>query len=101
MPTKFTKDTNEVLDYKFDFSPLTNGSGDSDYLEAGETISSQTSTATTGLTIDSSSITDTSTSVTVWVSGGTLGTVYSVTCQAVTSLSRTVERTISIRIIDK
>ena len=96
MPNQFSKDPDAVLDYKFDWAASTNGSGSSDWLASGETISSHTITATTGLTVDSSSLTDTNTSVTVWLSGGTAGTDYTVTCQIVTSASRTDERSIKI-----
>ena len=97
MPSIFVKDPEAVLDYKFDWAASTNGTGDSDWLADGETISSKTVTATTGLTVDSSSITDTNTSVTVWLSGGTADTNYTVTCQIVTSASRTDERSITIQ----
>ncbi len=97
----FIKDPEAVLDYKFDWAPLTNGSGDSNWLQAGETISTKTITvspavAVTGLTVDSSAITDTSTSVTVWLSKGTDYTDYQVSCKIVTNAPRTDERTITI-----
>ena len=40
--TTFVKDPDAVLDYKFDWAALTNGSGSSDWLQAGETLSSHT-----------------------------------------------------------
>jgi hypothetical protein len=97
----FIKDPNAVLDYKFDWKPLTNGSGDSDWLDTAETITAKTitispSVAVTGLIADSSSITDTSTSVTVWLSSGTDYTDYQVACKIVTNGLRTDERTITI-----
>lgn len=99
--TTFTKDPNSVLDYKFDWKALTNGSGDSDWLQSSETISSKTVTPSSGITVNSSSITDANTSVTVWLSGGTAGKTYTVTCQIVTSLSRTDERTMTIVVKDR
>lgn len=87
MTTQWEKDPSAVLDYKFDWS---------DWLGTGETISSKTITAETGITVDSSSITDSSTSVTVWLSGGTAVTVYKIACLITTSASRTDERTIEI-----
>ena len=42
MPSAFTKDPQAVLDYKFDWAALTNGSCASDWLDDGETISSKT-----------------------------------------------------------
>lgn len=95
------KDPNAVLDFKFDWRALTNGSGTSDWLESGETISSHTITAATGITVDSSSLTDSSTSVTVWLSGGTDGNKYNVTCRIVTSAGRTDDRTAEIRVANR
>ncbi len=98
MASSFVKDPDAVLDYKFDWAASTNGSGSSDWLDTAnaETISSHTITAETGLTVDSSSITDSDTSVTVWLSGGTVGEKYSVTCHVVTSASREDDRTVTI-----
>lgn len=91
------KDPEAVLDYKFDWRALTNGSGKSDWLASGETITAgYTITAATGITIDSDSRTDTNTSVTVWLSGGTAGETYTLECKIVTSASRTDERTMTI-----
>lgn len=94
----YTKDPNAVLDYKFDFAASTNGSGDEDYLASGETISTATVTAETGLTVDSSAKSDNDTSVVAWLSGGTDGEDYDVTCRIVTSASRTDDRTIVIKV---
>jgi hypothetical protein len=96
MPRHFVKDPDSVLDYKFDFAASTNGTGTGDWLASGETIASRTVTVDTGLTKDSDSITDSNTSVTVWLSGGAAGTEYNVACEVVTSASRTVERTMVI-----
>lgn len=101
--TTFIKDPSAVLDYKFDWKPLTNGSGNSDWLQAGEIISTKTITvtptvATTGLIVDSSSLTDTNTSVTVWLSSGTAGVDYTVACKIVTNAPRTDERTMTIHV---
>ncbi len=101
MPNVFTKDPNAVLDYKFDWKALTNGSGDSDWLQAAEIISTATITITptvavTGLIKDSQSITDTNTSVTIWLSSGTDNIDYTVACKIVTNAPRTDERTITV-----
>ncbi len=98
---RYIKDPAEVLDYKFDFRSSTNGTGSGDYLASGETISSHTVTAETGITKDSDSATDTNTSVTVWLSGGTTGNEYDITCNIVTSAGRTVERTMVIEVVDR
>lgn len=101
MPRNFVKDPNSVLDYVFDFAAETNGTGTGDWLATSETISTRTVTVDTGITKDSDSITDTNTSVTVWLSGGTAGVAYTVVCKAVTSVSRTVERSIVIYVEDR
>ena len=95
--SEWVKDPDAVLDYKFDWAALTNGSGRSDWLAAGETIASHTIDADAGITVDSSAGTDADTSVTVWLSGGTAGTEYLVRCEVVTSASRTDERTMKIK----
>lgn len=95
--SEWVKDPDAVLDWKFDWAASTNGSGSSDWLSSGETIQSHTIDPDTGITVDSSSQTDTNTSVTVWLSGGTAGTEYLVRCEIVTSASRTDERTIKIK----
>lgn len=101
MADPFTKDPNAVLDYKFDWKALTNGSGISDWLANGETISTKTITASSGITVDSSALTDSNTSVTVWLSGGSAGSDYTVACKIVTSAGRTDERTITINCRDR
>jgi len=88
---EFFKDPDAVLDYAFDWSE--------NWLESAETISSHTITVSTGLTKDSDSESDGV--VTVWLSGGTAGTVYTVACKIVTSLSRTDERTATIRCVNR
>lgn len=100
----FTKDPQAVLDYKFDWKALTNGfdaDATEDYLEDLETIASHTVTAEAGITVDSSSITDSATTVTAWLSGGTVGVHYTVTCQIVTSMARTDERSIIVKVEER
>ena len=101
MPSIFLKDPDATLDYKFDWKALTNGSGDSDWLASGETISTKTVTVDDGITKDSDALTDTDTSVTVWLSGGTAGEDYEVACEIVTSASRTDERTMKIQVRER
>jgi hypothetical protein len=101
MSKTFIKDPDAVLDYKFDWAASTNATGDSDWLASGETISTATVTVSSGLTKDSDSITDTNTTVTVWLSGGTAGNIYTVACKVVTSGSRTDERTITIEVANR
>lgn len=100
---QFLKDASAVLDYRFDFAPLANGQlgAGSDWLEPGETISSHTVTVDNGITNDSDEITDSNTSVTVWLSAGTAGMKYRVNCEIVTSGGRTEQRSIMIKVVHR
>ena len=97
------KDPANIEPYFFvlcDLKRGTNVSGDNGELQ-GATISTITSvTATTGLNVDSSNKNAVTidgisygvdTVVTAWLSGGTAGTEYTVTCKVTTSDSRTLE----------
>jgi hypothetical protein len=97
MADTFIKDPSAVLDYKFDWKAKTNSTGQSDWLASGETLSTKTITADSGITVDSSALSDTNTSVTVWLSGGTAGDDYTVACLITTSASRTDERSITVK----
>jgi hypothetical protein len=99
--SEWVKDPDAVLDYKFDWKALTNGTGTSDWLAAGETISAHVIDADAGITVDSSAATDANTSVTVWLSGGTAGVEYLVRCEIDTSASRTDERTMKIKVEER
>jgi hypothetical protein len=102
MGTLFIKDPQAILDYKFDWASNTNGGGADidDWLAAGETIASFVMTADAGITVESSSSTDTNTSVTVWLSGGQVGKTYEVACRITTTSTpaRVDERTIAIEV---
>ena len=89
MPQVFEKDANAVLDYTIDWTL---------WLDS-DTISTSVWSADSGITIDSSS-SDT-TSATVWLSGGTAGTVYMVTNRITTAAGRTDDRRLLIRVVDK
>jgi hypothetical protein len=86
---KFVKDPQAVLDYKIDWSA---------WLE-DDTISASEWSATSGITIDSDSFTDTDT--TVWLSGGTVGESYDATNEITTDGGRTDDRTITIQVKQK
>jgi len=96
------KDPDATLDYKFDWAGLTNGQtgATSDWLDTvnSEIITAITVTAPAGITVDSSAITDSGTSVTVWLSGGTHGQIYDIACKITTNNStpRIDERTESL-----
>lgn len=106
--TVFIKDPDAILDWRFDWKPLTNSSegGTSDWLGADETISTDTDgfaiiispSETGGLQEDSSELTDAGTSVTVWLSGGEAGQDYTVTCRITTTENRTDDRSITVKV---
>lgn len=86
----FIKDPDADLDWQFNWA---------DWLADGETISSATFTVDDGLTVTSTGHDDTV--ATVWLSGGTAGSVYRVTSHVVTSAARTDDRSISIRVTER
>lgn len=81
----FLKDPGEKLDYPITWS---------DYLTEGETISSSAWSLPSGITQDS--VSSTTTSATIWLTGGTHGEEYLVTNQITTSAGRIAERSIKI-----
>jgi hypothetical protein len=91
----YIKDPNAVLDYTFDWV----NDPDGRWLQVGETISSHVITVDIGLIKDSDS--ESSGLVTVWLSGGTAYTSYTVACKIVTSEGRTDERSITVRVMDR
>lgn len=99
----FTHDPDAVLDYTIDWDDPKAASVDrwtrtvtvGPWLADGETISTSTWTVPTGITKDSESETDDTT--TIWLSGGTHGTDYDLVNEIVTSAGRTANRTIRIR----
>jgi len=90
------KDPNEVLDYTVDWQGTNNP-----VLESGEAITTSTWTTPSGLTEDSTS--KTSTTTTVVLSGGTAGTLYTLTNNIVTdnSPARTYERDINLEVRER
>ena len=86
---KYIKDPDAILDYVLDWT---------DWLDS-DTISSSAWTSTTGITIDSD--TNTTTTATVWLSGGATGSDYDVTNHIVTSAGREDDRTITIKIRER
>jgi len=99
--SEWVKDPDAVLDYKYDWKALTNGTGTSDWLGALATISAPTIDADAGITVASSAWSDANTSVTVWLSSGAAGTEYKVRCEIVTSASRTDERTMKVKVEER
>lgn len=85
----FLKDPDATLDYKVDWS---------DWLGA-DTISTSSFTVPSGITEDTS--TNSTTTATVWLSGGTVGERYKVINRIVTAGGRTADRTLYIKVINK
>ena len=98
----FTKDPAAVLDWYFDWAALSNGTGESDWLASGETISEKSvAVAPVGLSMDSAEIVNGGTAVQIWLSGGEAGNRYTVTCQVKTTAGRTDERSAQINVRER
>ena len=82
----FEKDPDAVLDYVVNWEMWL----------AGDTIATSTWTAETGITVVSD--TETATTTTVWLSGGTAGSDYNVVNRVTTTMGRTDDRTLRIRV---
>lgn len=85
----FLKDPDSTIDYQVDWS---------EWL-AGDTISSSSWVVPSGLTNESA--TNSTTTATLWVSGGTKGSQYTVTNRIVTAAGRTVDRSFKIKVVNK
>lgn len=94
------KDPDAVLDYSIAWD---------EWLD-GDTIASATWTVTSGLTKGAESINSGSVVLngvprpaasvaTVWLSGGTAGTTYTVTCRVVTAAGRTEDRSFRVQVV--
>lgn len=70
------KDPNSVMDYYIDYTS---------FLASGDTISTQTTTVDSGITLDSSSIVTGDKKVKMVLSGGVVGTAYTVKVTANTT----------------
>jgi hypothetical protein len=88
----FTKDPDAVLDYTIDWS---------DWLTGAEELTAAAFTVPTGITKDSEE--KTTTTATVWLSGGTAGESYEITCHITTNNTKPREddRTIKIKMKEK
>lgn len=86
------KDPNAVLDYEWDFAPW--------LLPAADTISSHSIIVASGdVVVNSSS--HTTTTVTAWLSGGTVDTTAQVTARVTTAQGRIDDRTIRLDIRER
>jgi len=86
----FRKDPDAVLDYLWDWTS---------WLQTGETITTSTFIVPTGITKNSD--TNTATTCTIWLSGGTIGATYKITNRIVTSAGRTNDRSTMFVINDQ
>lgn len=90
LPLKtFTKDPAAVLDYTIDWDA-------NDWLGSDTITGTPVWTVPSGLTKDSQS--NTTTTATAWLSGGTADQDYDVACKITTTAGRTDERTIRIQV---
>jgi hypothetical protein len=88
---KINKDPDAVLDYKFNWAT---------YLTAiTDTIVAAEAEADKGVEIDSVSFT--TTSVTVWASGGDVGETAVLTCRITTLGGRTDDRSVYLKIVER
>ncbi len=101
----FDKVPYAVLDYVFDWKPLTNdvSGGVSDWLVSGETIASFEISSPSGIVLDASSMINGNTAVKIWLSGGMVPNEYEVVCKITTSNNpaRKDTRSIIIRMVDR
>lgn len=86
------------LDYRFDWAPLRNNTGKSDWLKPGEEIvSHEVLVSGTGAVV-TSELVDNNTAVLVWLDEGTLGMEYEIRCQILTNQVRDDTRTATVLI---
>ncbi|MFF8831371.1 hypothetical protein [Streptomyces sp. NPDC015131] len=90
MAANHLKDPDATLDWVFDWSQ---------WLGASESITSSTMTVSAGITKASEAFS--ASTATVWLSGGTVGQVYSVSNKITTNQGRTDERSITIRVTQR
>jgi len=81
------------LDYVFDWAPLTNNRGLTDWLQEGETILSYTIIVPEGIDKISDELIDNATAVIVWLDNGSVGEDYLIQCNIVTNQEREDTRT--------
>ncbi len=90
--TNYVHDPQAVLDYAIDWSA---------WLAASETISASTWTVQTGLTEAPAGHSATTTTATIWLTGGTLMTSYAVTNHITTNQGRQQDQTITLQVRDR
>lgn len=90
--SRYSKDPDGKLDYAIDWSA---------WLVDGDTISSASWTVPTGIIQATPAPSVTAGKATIWLSGGTAGTSYPVTCRVTTAAGRIDDRTITIVVRDR
>lgn len=96
------KDPQETLDYSVDWNRSESGAASgTGRLVDGETISASTWDVPAGLTQASPAPSNTATTTTIWLSGGTLLEHYDVTNHVTTSQGRHYDHTVPIVIREK
>lgn len=106
MADHWYKDPDDTIQYVFDWAPLANGTGDSNWLDQTsspiETISSVSLTADSpGPHIDSYTLTDSNTSVTLKLSSGIAGNVYKILCKITSSYGQVASRTAYLHVSNR
>ena len=91
MATTYKKDPNATLDYLFDWSAW--------LTDISDTITSVDWVLSDGLTEVSSS--NTTTGATIFVSGGTLDEIETVTCRITTAGGRIDDRTVNLKMVSR
>jgi hypothetical protein len=97
----YEKTPTGYLDYQFDLAPLSNETGDSDWLEADETITAYTLHPDPGITIPESTLINGNTAISFWVSGGVIDQPYEIQARFTTSAGRTDARTMIINCVKR
>jgi len=87
--SNYVHDPNSVLDYTIDWT---------DWLAASETISASTWAVPAGITQTTPAPSFTNTGTTIWLTGGTLLTSYSVTNHITTNQGRQQDQTITLAV---
>ncbi len=91
-------DPGETLDYTFDFGPfLDEGGSPSDTIVADSPVLTITPQSGSPQSPDLSGVTNTVSTVTVFVTNATVGERYHLTCTVVTAQGRTAQRSLTIK----
>ena len=75
------------LDYVFDWAPERNDTGPTNWLEDGSIITDYAIIAEDGIVVESHGLINEASAVRVWISGGSIGVDYEVSCSIMTSSS--------------